>query len=253
MPAGAAGCGGAGPRPDLGKPFGDVETYREVADRSIEWGGAMDRAMLYFDVRLAESYPTVELRVADVCLEVEDAVLVAVLARALVETHAGEAAQPWRTDLLNVAAWRAARYGIAAISCTPGRASWRRPGRSSRSLLEHVGPAVDATGERRFVEDGFERLLSRGTAPSGSAGPSRRPTTWWPSSTTSPTRPRRPGCDRSAVTGRSGDRGLRCGRRPGAAAGPRPSGPSRCGRWCGPGSSGRAGPRRGAGPAPAPR
>ena len=50
--------------------------------------------MLYFDARLAENYPTVELRVADVCLEVEDAVLVAVLARALVAAHAGAAAEP---------------------------------------------------------------------------------------------------------------------------------------------------------------
>ena len=148
----------AGPR----EAFGDVETYREVADRSIEWGGAMDRAMLYFDVRLAESYPTVELRVADVCLEVEDAVLVAVLARALVETHAGEAAQPWRTDLLNVAAWRAARYGIAGDLVHPGTRELAPPREVLRSLLEHVGPAVDDTGERRFVEDGFERLLSRG-------------------------------------------------------------------------------------------
>ena len=118
--------------------------------------------MLYFDVRLAESYPTVELRVADVCLEVEDAVLVAVLARALVETHAGEAAQPWRTDLLDVAAWRAARYGIAGDLVHPGTRELAPPREVLRSLLEHVGPAVDDTGERRFVEDGFERLLARG-------------------------------------------------------------------------------------------
>ena len=118
--------------------------------------------MLYFDVRLAESYPTVELRVADVCLEVEDAVLVAVLARALVETHADASAQPWRADLLNVAAWRAARYGIAGDLVHPGTRELAPSREVLHSLLEHVGPAVDDTGERRFVEDGFERLLARG-------------------------------------------------------------------------------------------
>jgi carboxylate-amine ligase len=46
--------------------------------------------MLYLDTRIAKAYPTIEVRVADVCTEVEDAVLIASLARALVETAANE-------------------------------------------------------------------------------------------------------------------------------------------------------------------
>ncbi len=148
----------AGPR----EPFGDVETYREVAERTIAWGGAMDPAMLYFDARLAESYPTVELRVADVCLEVEDAVLVAVLARALVESNAGDEPESWRADLLNVAGWRAARYGIGGDLVHPVTRELAPPREVFASLVEHVGPALDLTGERRFVEDGFERVVTRG-------------------------------------------------------------------------------------------
>jgi carboxylate-amine ligase len=148
----------AGPR----EPFGDVETYGEVADRTIAWGGAMDSASLYFDARLAELYPTVELRVADVCLEVEDAVLVAVLARALVESSAVEDPQPWRADLLNVAGWRAARYGIGGDLVHPGTRELAPPREVFGALLEHVGPALELTGERRFVEDGFERVVTRG-------------------------------------------------------------------------------------------
>ena len=48
--------------------------------------------MIYFDARLSHKYPTVEIRVADVCLHAEDSVLIAGLARALVETAAREAA-----------------------------------------------------------------------------------------------------------------------------------------------------------------
>ncbi len=49
--------------------------------------------MIYFDARLSRGgHPTVELRVADVCLYAEDALTIAVLARALVETSASE----WR-------------------------------------------------------------------------------------------------------------------------------------------------------------
>ena len=42
--------------------------------------------MVYFDARLSARYATVEIRVADVCTDLDDAVLVAALCRALVET-----------------------------------------------------------------------------------------------------------------------------------------------------------------------
>ena len=52
-------------------PFGDVATYRAVSEQMLCWGGGIDAGMLYFDVRLSERYPTVEIRVADVCTDVE--------------------------------------------------------------------------------------------------------------------------------------------------------------------------------------
>jgi carboxylate-amine ligase len=45
-------------------------------------GTPLDPAMVYFDARLSRSYPTVEIRVADVCQDVDDTVLLAALARA---------------------------------------------------------------------------------------------------------------------------------------------------------------------------
>ena len=60
--------------------------------------------MLYFDVRLADAYPTVEIRVADVCTDPEDALLVGLLARGFVTTAAADPTPPtWRGDLLRVA------------------------------------------------------------------------------------------------------------------------------------------------------
>ena len=111
--------------------FGDVETYREVAQRTIDWGSAMDQGMLYYEARLAASYPTVEVRVADVCVEIEDAVLIAVLTRALVESYAIREPEPWRSDLLRVAGWRAARFGIGG---RPGASDAGRAGPSARCL-----------------------------------------------------------------------------------------------------------------------
>ncbi len=142
------------------EPFGDVETYRRVTGSTIAWGGAMDPGMLYLDARLAESYPTVEVRVADVCLEVEDAVLVALLSRALVDASAAGPADTWRADLLRVAAWRAARHGIADDLVHPARRELAPPREVFAALLDHVGEHLG--DDRARVEGLFERLLSRG-------------------------------------------------------------------------------------------
>src|SRR3712207_7392783 len=53
---------------------------------------SLDQGMVYFDARLSATWPTVEVRVADVALRVEDAVLLTGLVRGLVET----AAREWR-------------------------------------------------------------------------------------------------------------------------------------------------------------
>jgi len=49
-------------------------------------GVALDEQNVYFHARLSRRYPTVEVRVADTCLDVDDAVLLAGLVRALVVT-----------------------------------------------------------------------------------------------------------------------------------------------------------------------
>src|SRR3954464_8950654 len=144
------------------EPFGGAATYRDVAEKTVEWGGALDPAMLYFDVRLSEDYPTVELRVCDVCLEVEDAVLVAVLARALVTTAARRDPEPWRSDLLRVASWRAARYGVATDLVHPRSRRLASPREVFAALVDEVGEHLDRTGERGLVEGAFERVLARG-------------------------------------------------------------------------------------------
>lgn len=145
------------------QPFGDVATYRAVSEQMVGWGAGLDPGMLYFDVRLAERYPTVEIRVADVCTDVEDAVLVALLARALVTTVAADPAPPtWRGDLLRVAGWRAARHGLSDDLVHPVEARLAPPREIFEATVRHVRPALEEAGDLDRVTASFERLLARG-------------------------------------------------------------------------------------------
>jgi carboxylate-amine ligase len=147
--------------------YGDPENYRATTERLMEWGAAMDTGMLYFDIRLAERFPTVEIRVADVCTELEDAVLVALLARALVQTaadewHADAPLPAWRTDLLRAAGWRASRHGASGPLVHPVTGRLVPVREAFEALVEHAGPALARAGDLDLVRDGFERLLARG-------------------------------------------------------------------------------------------
>src|SRR6478672_13417837 len=115
--------------------------------------------MLYYDVRIAREHPTVEVRVADVCTDVDDAVLLATLARALVATtarehHAGTAPpeDPWRADLHRAAHWRAARDGVAGELVHPRTGRLESAGEVAGALVDRVAGALDESGDRDLVE-----------------------------------------------------------------------------------------------------
>ena len=146
------------------EPFIDPDDYRRTVEKMIEWGAAVDDGMLYLDTRIAKSYPTIEIRVADVCTEVEDAVLVAALTRALVETAAQISdSRAWRSDLLRAAAWRAARYGLSKQLVNPATFSLAPAREVFESLRTHCETALRDAGDWEWTGDAFNRLMSRGT------------------------------------------------------------------------------------------
>ncbi|MDI5942907.1 carboxylate--amine ligase, partial [Micromonospora sp. DH15] len=118
--------------------------------------------------RLSAKYPTVELRIGDVCPSVDDAVLVAALVRALVATAMTDIAEgrpPIRTDhhLLVAAHWRAAHDGLegAGVDLTDGelRPAWEL----LDALVERLAPALERHGDLAEVTDLLGGLRRHGT------------------------------------------------------------------------------------------
>ncbi|MFC5753363.1 carboxylate-amine ligase [Actinomadura rugatobispora] len=148
--------------------FGSAEHYRATVDALLGTGALLDEGMVYFDARLSRRYPTVEVRVADVCLRASDTVLVAALVRALVDTAAREwradrPPDPVRTDLLRLAMWRASRSGLEGDLVHPvtRRAA---PARAViGALLDHVRPALERYGDLKTTERLLAQVAEEGT------------------------------------------------------------------------------------------
>jgi carboxylate-amine ligase len=123
--------------------------------------------MVYFDARLSARYPTVEVRVADVCLDPADAVLLAALVRGLAESalaggDAGLGPEQPRTELVRMAAWRAARSGLSGDLVSPVHGTPVPAEQAVTDLLEHVTPALDALGDLGWVRQQVAEVLRRG-------------------------------------------------------------------------------------------
>jgi glutamate---cysteine ligase / carboxylate-amine ligase len=147
--------------------FGTARAYRETIEQMVASGTLIDPGMVYFDARLSERYPTIEIRIADVCLRAEDAVLIAALARALVETEArswreGKPAPQARTELLRLAAWRASRSGLCDALLQPVTGKPEPATAVIGKLLDHCREALTDTGDAETVAELLSALLTRG-------------------------------------------------------------------------------------------
>jgi glutamate---cysteine ligase / carboxylate-amine ligase len=154
--------------------FADRATYARLTEDLKTAGAATDDGMIYFDARLSAKYPTVEIRVCDVCASSSDAVVIAGLARALVQTEAGawragSPAPSIRPELLRATAWRAARWGMGGELVDLGGSSARpRPALVGSwdlvdALLEHVMPSLELAGDLDRVSRGLAEIRRRGT------------------------------------------------------------------------------------------
>jgi carboxylate-amine ligase len=142
--------------------FGSVGGYRRVCERMIASGAARDPGMLYFDARLSEGQPTLEVRIFDATTDPEDVGLLTALARALVETAAGDdwPEHPrWRAEELRAARWRASRYGLADRLVDPASHELRPAREVLEALVDLVAARLEAAGDTERVREGVPRVL----------------------------------------------------------------------------------------------
>lgn len=147
--------------------FGSLTAYRRLVKRLLDTGVILDEGMIYFDARISRNHPTVEVRVADVCLRAEDAALIAVLVRALVETASlemldGVEPTPVPTALLRMASWQASNAGLRGDLLDFGDFRPRAAAEVVWALVDYVSPVLDDQGELELVKAGIQELLDRG-------------------------------------------------------------------------------------------
>jgi carboxylate-amine ligase len=106
------------PRTGLPGRFESWEEYRHTVDLLVRNGIIEDASKIWWDLRPSSRFPTLEMRVTDVCTRLEDAVCVAAVFVSILRMlyRIRRANQTWRSYplfLLSENRWRAQRYGVA--------------------------------------------------------------------------------------------------------------------------------------------
>jgi carboxylate-amine ligase len=144
--------------------FESADHYEALVAMQIATGSIMDERMVYWDVRPSSHLPTVEVRVSDVPLTVDETVLLATLVRALVMTALddGGLGPKLEPEVLRAAYWLAARDGITSNGLEVATARPLPMTEVLGLLQRHVSQALRELDEADMVAETIQRVLREG-------------------------------------------------------------------------------------------
>ncbi|WP_439033087.1 carboxylate-amine ligase [Gordonia terrae] len=158
----------AGPPPHLRS----AEHYADIVDVLVATGAILDPHMLYWDVRPSDHLPTVEVRIGDVQMRVEETQAFATIVRAAVMTALDAGTRSSRASavldpaLLSAAYWTAAHDGVEGRAIDPATGALLPAWSRVEQLLTVIGPVLDRLGEREAVETVLQTMRTEGNGAS---------------------------------------------------------------------------------------
>ena len=156
------------PRTGLPERFESYGEYRRHVTVLIEAGLIKDATMLWWDVRPSATFPTLEMRITDVCTRIDDAVCLAAIYLCVVRMlcRLRRNNQKWRNYtnmLVNENRWRAQRYGTDEGLVDFGKGALVPFGDLLEELLEIISEDAEAMGCLDEVHHA-RKILKTGTS-----------------------------------------------------------------------------------------
>ncbi len=142
------------PRTGIPEEFSSWSEYERHVNVLIKAGIIDDASKLWWDIRPSTRYPTVELRVCDICTRLQDAIAVGALYLALLEMlfRLRTENRRWRTYapmLISENLWRAQRYGVDGSLVDFGKGELVE----FRDLVEELLVATEVDARRLGVSE----------------------------------------------------------------------------------------------------
>jgi len=155
------------PRTGIPEYFASASEYDNYLNLLIKTGCIDNGKKIWWDIRLHPFYPTIEFRICDVPMRVDETICLAALMQALVakihKLHQQNLSfRNYKKILINENKWRAARYGINANLIDFGKEIEVPFPTLAQELLDFVDDVVDELGSREEVNY-LHTILKNGT------------------------------------------------------------------------------------------
>lgn len=145
------------PRSGLPETFASWRDWQQLVDTLARIGLCTDATQIWWEVRPSAKHPTLELRTADICTRLEDALALAALYQALLRRlwrlRAGN--QTWRSYrriLIEENRWRAQRWGVEAELADFGAGCMKPMKELVDEIIDQVREDAEALGCLAEVE-----------------------------------------------------------------------------------------------------
>ena len=141
--------------------------YDQVVAALVSTESIIDASRIYWDLRPAMRFDTLEFRIADVCQSVDEAVAIAGLCRGVAlachdAPHLDVPGHQVRPELLRAAKWRAARHGLDGELIDPWGRKTVPASRMVEALLTFVRQPLESLGDWDEVSTLVREIVGRG-------------------------------------------------------------------------------------------
>lgn len=153
------------PRTGIPDRFESFADYERLIDRMVESGGLEDASKIWWDIRPSNRFPTLEMRITDVCTRVEDALTIAALYQSITRhlVRLRRRNLRWRLYprmLIQENRWLAMRHGVNGQLVDLGKGRRSTYSQLASELLETIREdaeelgCVDAVDRVRTIVEG---------------------------------------------------------------------------------------------------
>lgn len=156
------------PRTGIPRQFESYASYRRYVDTLLKTGSIAEPTHVWWDVRPSEKFPTLEIRIPDMCTRIEETLCLVALIQAITAklVQLRQANQSWRLyrkDLIDENKWRALRYGTEGKLIDFGKEKEVLFPTLIGEILTWVDDVLDDLGSRDEVEYVYT-ILREGTS-----------------------------------------------------------------------------------------
>lgn len=139
------------PRTGIPETFASASEYRRLVSILVEAGVIEDATKIWWDLRPSAKFPTLEMRITDVCTRLEDALTIAAIFRCVTRMlwRLRRNNQKWRQYPMSLVAenrWLAQRHGAGGRLMDFGRGTTVAFAELVEELIELVSEDAEALG-----------------------------------------------------------------------------------------------------------